>query len=53
MMIFAAEQVPHFPLFFAQFKLDFEAITPSLPFIFTGLGVTLQFTLISLFFGFI
>lgn len=41
------------PPLLAEFKLDFDAIIPSLPFILGGFGVTLQFTLISLFFGFI
>jgi len=44
---------PLAPQLLAEFKLDFEAIAPSLPFIFTGIWVTLQFTLISLCFGFI
>ena len=43
--------ISHYHL--AEFNLDFERITPSIPFILTGLFITLQFTLISALFGFL
>ncbi len=55
-MLLFAGLAPGFPAalpLLAEFKLDFGAIAPSLPFIFTGIWVTLRFTLISLIFGFL
>jgi His/Glu/Gln/Arg/opine family amino acid ABC transporter permease subunit len=46
-----AEIISHSHL--AAFNLDFERITPSIPFILTGVVVTLKFTLLSAFFGFL
>lgn len=43
--------IPYYHL--AEFNLDFERIIPSFPFIFTGILVTLKFTLISAICGFL
>ncbi|WP_204104496.1 MULTISPECIES: amino acid ABC transporter permease [Spirulina sp. CCY15215] len=45
------EIISHYHL--AEFNLDFARIAPSIPFILTGLVITLKFTLISAFFGFL
>lgn len=45
------ELISHYHL--AEFNLDFERIRPSIPFILTGIVITLKFTLISAFFGFL
>ncbi|MBP0020598.1 MAG: amino acid ABC transporter permease [Cyanobacteria bacterium SBLK] len=46
-----ASIIPHYYL--AEFNLDFGRITPSIPFILTGIVVTLKFTLISAVLGFL